>query len=525
LGELFKSGKSKHFDEVMKDLPKSMFVLMMIPGVGAKRAYRLATEFNITGKNPIDALKKLAMEGKIAGLEGFGEDLEKAIISSIEEVKGREFRLLLPYAMQIANDIITWMKKSKAVLKADALGSLRRHTSTVGDVDIAVSSNDPEAVIKHFTEFPNMTRILEKGDRTASIVIPGSKQVDLMVEKPESYGSLLQHFTGSKHHNIAVREYALKKGYSVSDYGINILDKNKRRKELKKFESEEDFYKFLGMEWIPPELREGTGEVNASLKNELPDLVKLKDIKADLQIHSDFDIETSHDLGMSTMEEIVQMSNNLGYEYVAFTEHNPSHSRHTKSRIIDLLKAKKERVDEINLTVVKSVKGSFKKVFNSLEIDILPDGSLPVPEEGLSYLDFALVSVHSSFRLDRDKMTQRVLTGLNHPKVKIFAHPTARLLNEREGIELDWEKIFDFCLKNNKWIEINADPKRLDLPDFLVREAVKKGIKLTLGTDAHHKDMMNNMEFAVSVARRGWAEKNDIINTCGLIEFEKLVGM
>ena len=538
LDELFRTGKSKHFEEIMKGLPSSVFDLMKIPGIGVKTAYKLVEKFKskISAKDPIGDLEKIAKKGKIAILEGFGEDSEKAILNSIKEVKGREVRLLLPYAQKLADEIISWLKGSKDIIRADALGSLRRRASTVGDVDISVSSLNASAAIEHFTNYPNATRILEKGERTASIIVPGNKQVDLMVEKPESYGSLLQHFTGSKHHNIALRTLALKKGYSVSDYGIYVLDKKRKsqkalknsRKSLRKFSTEEEFYKFLGMGWIPPELREDSGEIESALRSAqgklggLPKLVELNDVKADLQIHSDFDIETSHDLGESSMQDLVEKASTLGYEYIAFTEHNPSHSKHTEDEIVEILKKKREIIDKINYSYNPKA-NRVLKVYNSLEIDILPDGRLPVPDKGLETLDFALVAIHSSFKLAKYNMTRRVLSALSQPKVKIFAHPTARKLGEREGIELDWEALFDFCLKNDKWLEINADPMRLDLPDFLVHEATKLGVKLTLGTDAHHFEHMNNMEFAVSVARRGWAEKKDIVNTRSFAEFEKML--
>ena len=242
-----------------------------------------------------------------------------------------------------------------------------------------------------------------------------------------------------------------------------------------------------------------------------------------MQIHSDFDIETSHDLGDSSMEEIVSEANKLGYEYLAFTEHNPSQSKHNDKQIIDLLKRKKEKTDKLNSSIVKQGTGSVKKVFNSLEIDIMPDGRLPVSDEGLELLDFALVSIHSSFNQQRNAATKRVLTALAHPKVKIFAHPTGRKLGYREGIELDWPQIFEYCKKHDKWLEINAQPMRLDLPDVIARDALKNGIKLTLGTDAHHKNGLNSMIFGVSVARRSWAIKSDIINTKSLREFVKMI--
>ncbi len=516
LSEIFETGKSRHFEEVMKGIPPAVFELMTVPGIGVKKAFRLVTELKV---NSISELKKAAQENKIAGLEGFGEDSQTGILKSIGEVKKDKKRMLLPYAMEVADEIIEWVKKEEAVKCIDSLGSLRRRVSTIGDVDIAAASDHPDKVLEHFVKYPHASRVLEKGTRSAAIILPSGVQVDILVGETATYGSILQHFTGSKHHNVALREYALKHGWSVSDYGVKVDGK------VKKFATEGEFYKFLGMEWVPPEIREDTGEIQAALEHKIPKLVELKDIKADLQIHSNFDIETSHDLGASSMEEVIDAANKLGYEYLAFTEHNPSKSKHSQKEIVDILKRKKEKIEKINYSLVKGVKSangrSVQKVFNSLEIDILPNGELPVPEEGLATLDFALVSIHSTFRQPRNEMTERVLRALDYPKVKIFAHPTARKLNEREGIEVDWEKIFEAALKKNIWIEINADPARLDLPDNLVHEGVKKGIKLTMGTDSHHKDSLRNMQYGVYVARRGWATKNDIINTLSLNEFEK----
>ncbi|MCH7641502.1 hypothetical protein IID22_04880, partial [Patescibacteria group bacterium] len=357
LDEIFKTGKSKHFDKVMKGLPPAMFDIMKVPGIGAKTAYKLTTSLKISGKDPIGRLEKAVKAGKIEVLEGMGKDTQEAILKSIKEVKGRTVRLLLPYASQIADEIIVWLKTNKTVKRADVLGSLRRKASTVGDVDIAVSTSKSTQVLDHFTKYPKATRTLEKGDRTASIIIPGNRQVDLMVETPQAYGALLQHFTGSKHHNVALREFALKRNLSLSDYGIKPLRGKTQNSKLKtqKYNSklkvyqipnEEKFYEILGMDWIPPELREGTEEIKAALDHKLPRLVEIKDIKADLQIHSSYDIETSHDLGESTMNEIVKKADSLGYEYIAFTEHNPSKSGHNKKQIIDILKRKKETVEK-----------------------------------------------------------------------------------------------------------------------------------------------------------------------------------
>lgn len=536
IGEIFEKGESKHFKEVMKGIPPAVFELIKISGIGPKTAMKLSTKLGI--KNKSGAYKKLAeaiKKGKIAKIEGFGEKSEGFIEQSLKEEKRKtgKKRMLLPYAMNLSGEIIEWMLKCKDVKKAEALGSLRRRVSTIGDLDIAVASNNPKKILEHFVSFEKTKRVIEKGDKTASIILPNGVQIDAMVQKPEVFGSVMQHFTGSKGHNIKLREYANKNGVSLSEYGMRILDKKKAgklrlrskrydsKRERYEFSQEKDFYDALALEYIPPELREEEGEIETALKNKLPKLIELPQVKADLQIHSDFDIETSHDLGMSSAKDIIKKADSLGYEYIAFTEHNPSQRGHDEKEMYSILKSKAKFVEELNYSFVKSKNKSVKKVFNSLEIDILPDGSLPLSVKDLETLDFALVSIHSNFRGSKEKNTKRVLKALNNPRIKIFAHPTGRIIQKREGIELDWEKIFDLCLERNIWVEINASPPRLDLPDFLVRQAIKRGVKMTLGTDAHHVDHMDNMIWGVTVARRGWAEKKDIINSLDLIDFKK----
>lgn len=514
LGDIFKNGHSKHFEELTHDIPPATFELMKLPGVGPKTALQLVTALKITKDSPIEQLKVAGQNGLIAKVEGFKEGSQIEILKAIEEyTHKKEERLLLPYAMGIAEEIKTWMLRESSVKTIEALGSLRRHASTVGDIDFAVASDDPSKVIEHFCKYPNFVRVIEKGTESASILLPGSVHVDLIVVAPERFGSLLQHFTGSKHHNIALREFALKKGLSLSEHGIKLVGKEKE----KVFGTEEEFYSRLGLPLIPPELREGVDEIQLAKSSELPKLIEFSDIKGDLQMHSSFDVETSHDVGASSMEEMAEKAIALGYSYIAFTEHNPSRARHTEKQIVEILKRKREKVDRLN----DKLEGKLF-VFNSLEIDIRPSGEIPVPPAGLATLDFALVSIHSSFRLPRNEMTDRVLKALgSSPKVKIFAHPTGRLLNKREGVELDWEKIFAFCKDNGKLLEIDADPARTDLPDMLIRDAVKLGIKLSMGTDAHHVDGMDNMPFGVWNARRGWAKKEDVIVTHGIDEVKK----
>lgn len=518
LDEIFKTGKSKHFAKIMQGFPPAIFELMKVPGIGPKTAFKLSRKLGITeAKGAMKKLEKAVAQGRVSDIPGFGEQSAESMQKSIKEASGRTKRMLLPYASELAAEIVAWIKKEKNVSQVEPLGSLRRRAATVGDIDIAAATKNPEKTLIHFTKYPKAKRVLEKGERTASIILPGDIQVDLMVQGVASFGALLQHFTGSKHHNIALREMALKKSMSLSEYGIKVKGK------LEKFADEKAFYKKLGLDWIPPELREDAGEIEAAKNKSLPKLVEPKDVKADLQIHSNFDIETSHDLGISSMEEVIKAAGVLEYEYLAFTEHNPSQSGHNDKQVVEILKKKRDKIDEINSSLVKGMKRSVKKVFNSLEVDILPDGNLPLPDKAFDFLDFILVSIHSSFRLSRVEMTKRVLRALDYPKVKIFAHPTARKLNKREGIELNWPEIFKFCKTKNIWLEVNGDPMRLDLPDFLIREGKKAGVKFSLGTDSHHQEGLNNMQWAVFMARRGWLTTKDIVNTKSLHEFEKLI--
>lgn len=529
LNELFENGEVKHFKQIFEGLPSAMFELLQIPGVGAKTAYKLSKELKLNDPvKAITGLEKAAKEGRIQLIEGFGEESEKDILRGITELRGKTTRIVLPRASQIAQEILEWLKKCPQVLRADPLGSLRRQVSTIGDIDIAVASDNPKVVLAHFVAYPYKERVIESGSVTASIKLVSGEHIDLMVQPSSAYGALLQHFTGSKEHNVALREFALKKGMSLSEYGI------KKGTKIHEYQSEEDFYHDLGLIWIPPELREDTGEIEAALRSTqgkpggLPQLIELKDINGDLHLHSDFPIETSHDEGVNSMKDILIKAAALSYEYVGFSEHNPSTSRHNAVEIIDLLKRKQERVEEINYSYEKTsnrrVNQLLTRAFNGLEIDIKPDGELAIPEKGLDFLDYAIVSLHSSFRMPREEMTKRVLRALDHPKVKILGHPTGRKLGERAGVELDWEKIFSFCLEQSKWLEINAWPERLDLPDSLVREAVIRGVKMIICTDSHAATQMNLMRYGVSVARRGWSEKSDIVNTLEYNDFKEMLG-
>lgn len=505
LEELLKTGKVKHFEEVMEGIPSPVFLLMKVPSIGPKKAYRLATEFKLNkNETAIEDLKKVGKAGEIAKLEGFGEKSQADILQALEEYKkgfGKTTKMLLPYAGEIAMDMLSYLNEDKNVQEAKPLGSLRRRKTLVGDIDIAVVSKDPGKTIDHFTKYPRASRIIEKGPSGSSLLTTGGAQIDLLVLEPDQWGSLLQHFTGSKEHNVHLRELALKKGLSLNEKGI----KNLKTEKVKKYAREEDFYKDLGMEFIPPEMREDSGEIELALKHKLPKIVDMKDIKGDFHLHSSFPVEQSHDQGQSSIEEMTLKAKELGYEYLGFAEHNPSQSKHTKSQIVNLIKKRNEEIDRI------SKKLNFP-IFKLMETDILPDGSLALPNEALDELDGSIVSIHSVFKMDKDKMTNRIIKGLSHKKAKILAHPTGRLLNERPGYEVDFEKLFKFCFDNNKALEINAFPNRLDLEGPIIKMAVDMGVKLTIDTDSHQVNQMELIPYGVSQARRGWAKKEDIIN-------------
>ena len=527
LDELFKTGKVKEFEKLFASVPPSLFVFDKIPGIGPKKAIVLARKLHIIrADTALKELKEAISKGRVKNLENFGEKSEELILKGIEVFeKGetKENRMPLYVAKEIADSLITYLKTNPLVLEAYPLGSLRRRLATIGDIDLAVATNKPKEVMEFFYKYPKIKRIISQGEKLlARVVVESGQQVDLRLAYPKDFGAMLQYFTGSKQHNIYLREYALRKGLSLSEYGIKMIKKlkvknQKLNSKIKSFSTEKDFYNYLGLEYIPPEIREGTNEIKIAEEGKIPQLVELKDIKGDLHLHTNFPIETSHDLGESELKEMVSKGESLGYDYLGFTEHNPSFSQHSKREILNILQKKKEFFDQFIYSYEKENKQRGQnlpiKILNGLEIDIQPSGELAIPEEGFVFLDYAIASIHTSFNLNREEMTKRVIVGLSHPKVKIFGHPTGRKIGVREGYELDWEKIFNFCLKKSKFLEISAWPDRLDLPDILVREAIKAGIKLVINSDSHAVEQMELMEFGVSVARRGWAEKKDILNT------------
>ncbi len=516
LEELIKKGTVKHFDEIIQQVPPAVFPLLDIPSFGPKKALKLVRTFNLSNPDTvIKDVQQLAEAKKIESLDGFGEKSQADILRAILEFHkgaGKTTRMLLPFANELAEKLTIYLKKSPEVKQAEPLGSLRRKVATVGDIDIAVATEKPEEVIEHFVQYPYKERVIEKGPYTASILTSGGHQVDLMTQPVKGFGSLLQHFTGSKHHNVHLRDYALRKGLSLSEYGIKkAKDSNGKRIQ---YDTEEGFYGALGMDWIPPEIREDSGEIELALQHNLPKLLTRQDMRGDLHIHSSYPIEPSHDLGTNTMEEMLAKAQKLGYSYLGFSEHNPSISKHTKQQIYSILEKRSNKIEILR----KSNKNI--RIINLLEVDILPNGELAIDNKCFDYLDAAIISVHSVFSMNKEEMTKRVLKGLSHPRAKILAHPTGRLLNERNGYELDFEKVFSFAVKNNKALEINAWPERTDLPDTLIRQAIQQKVKMVIDTDSHATTHMDMMPYGVWNARRGWVTKDDVLNT---LEYNRFI--
>lgn len=498
LDELFKTGTVKHFETLKKGIPDVVFELINVPGVGPKTAMELADM-------GIDTIMDLQKELESGGLikKGLSEKRAEKLKIGLSEYLSRNDRMLLAFAGIQADRIIEYLKKSPDVEDADALGSLRRQVVTVGDLDFAASSKNPEKVIEWLTKMPGVKEVVSQGEGKIMVVLGSGLHVDLLVGKPESYGALLQHFTGSKHHNIKLRTYAEKHNLSLSEYGV----KHIKTGEIIHTRHEDDLYKMIKMQTPPPEIREDNGEIEAALAHKLPTLVEPKQIKGDFHLHSNFPLEPSHGPGANSLEEIVEKAIELGYDYVGLSDHSPGFTTHSPLEIAKLVEKRTKKIEQI--------KYSYKhiRVQNGLEIDILPDGTLSVPNEVLVTLDYCVAGVHSVHKMSKEDMTERILKALSNPYVHILAHPTIRIINKRNSCDADWDKIFDFCAKNRKLLEINASPSRMDLREDLVRRGLEFGVHYIINTDAHELSQMDNMRFGVSVARRGWTGSKNIVNT------------
>lgn len=487
--EIIKTGKLKKYEAIKKEFPKGFLELTNVPGMGPKTAIKLYKDLKI------DSIKKLEAAAKSGKIKNSAN-----ILRGIDLKKKSKGRFLIDEASSFAEAIVEELSKLKEAKKILPCGSLRRGQETIGDIDILVTSSKPEKIMDAFIKLPYIKNILAKGKTKSSVILKNGMQADLRVVQEKSFGAAAHYFTGSKAHNIHIRQLAQKKGWKVSEYGIF-----KGEKQIGG-ETEEDMFEKFGFQYIPPELREMRGEFEAAAAGKIPKLVELKDIKGDLHMHT---VATD---GANTIEEMAQAAKKLGYEYILITDH-------TKSTRVAGGLSEKEMLR--HLKEIKNIKGI--RVLAGAEVDILPDGSLDYSDEILKQLDLLVASIHSNFKMPKDKMTARVIKAFQNKYVNIFSHPTGRLINEREAYQIDMEEILKAAKKHNVAIEVNAHPKRLDLTDVWCKRAKELGVKVVISTDAHSTDQLRLMKYGVITARRGWLEKKDVLNTLSYQSFEKIL--
>lgn len=499
--EMLTTGKLKYYEELKKKIPVDIEQLTRIEGIGPKKIKVLYKKLKI--KN-VEDLEKAAKEHKIKVLAGFGEKTEENILKGIEFLKKSHGRFLLGEVFNLVNDIEKRLEKLPYVDAAIVAGSFRRRKETIGDADILVISKQPEKVMDYFVKMPEVARIYGKGDTKSMVILKNGLDVDLRVVPAKSYGAALNYFTGSKDHNVRLRQIAKDKGMKLSEYGIF------KGQKFIAGKTEEEVYRTLGMKYIEPEMRENTGEIDMSRANKLPHLIGYNDLKGDLQV------QTSWTDGANSIKEMALAAKHEGLEYILITDHTKSLAM---TGGLDEKKLEKQRkeIDKVN----KELDGI--RIFQGAEVNIMKDGSLDIKNEALKKLDLVGVAVHSNFNMQEKEMTQRIRKAMDNEHVDILFHPTGRVLKKREPYALDIDEIIDTAKSLDKILEIDAYPERLDLKDTHIHKAVKKSVKLSIDTDAHHIAHLKFLHFGIAQARRGWAEKKDVINTMPPKHFEKFV--
>ena len=490
--ELIETGKLGAYESLKDEFPEGITRLLEIPGIGPKTAHRLSSELKITSA---EQLEEAIKEGTVADLFRMGDKTAQNILHKIEAMRRKDQRIPIGQALPIVEDILNSLSKLPGVKNMTSAGSLRRFRETVGDIDIMGTADNPEKVINKFVALPVVKEVLAKGPTKASVILSPGLQADLRMVEHDSFGSLLQYFTGSREHNITLRTKCQKKGLKLSEYGITDVAHDK----LEKFTTEEAFYKRLGMQYIPPEIREDQGEIELAEKHEIPRLVDLRDIKGDFHAHSKWSD------GNNTIEEMALAAKDAGYKYMAITDHSKglgiAHGL-TEERL-------KEQVLEIR-RLNQKLKGF--RILSGMEVDIRADGSIDMPDDMLAELDCVVGAVHSSFNQNEERITKRIIKAIEHPHIDIIAHPTSRLIGEREPAAVDMEAVFKAAVKHKKALEINAMPSRLDLKDIHIQRARELGVMLAVGTDSHIAGQLKLMRFGIGIARRGWCEPRHILN-------------
>lgn len=493
--EYLKTGKIKSYSELKKKTPIDLEELLAVEGLGPRKTRTLYQKLGI--KNLKD-LEKAAKEHKIASLFGFKEKTEKNILEGIAFLKKSKGRFLLGQILSEVKEITSKLKTLKEVEQISVAGSVRRMKETVGDVDILITTKNPKKVMDFFVSLPGIAKIWVKGTTKSSIRLSQGFDVDLRTVHNKSYGSALQYFTGSKEHNIATRRLAIEKGLKLNEYGVF------RGKKMIAGWNEAGVYRALGLPWIEPELREDQGEIEKAITKDLPKIIGYDEIKGDLHCHSDWDG------GENSIEEMAETAMAMGYEYIGISDH-------TKFLRIEnglderKLELQRKEIDRLNEKLKKDNKKF--RVLQGCETNILKDGSTDIKNEALAKLDYVIAGIHSGFKMEKNEMTERMINAIKNPNIGIISHPSGRILKKRDEYLIDFDKVLKAAKEYNKILEINSWPERLDLNDQRIRMAKEAKVKMAINTDSHSKDQMRFIELGIAQARRGWAEKEDIINS------------
>lgn len=504
LTEICQRGSFERRDELLARYPASALELLKIQGLGPKSIALLYEHHDV---KTVDDLERICREQKLRSLPRMGAKLEEKVLRGIEAYRKSAGRFLLSFGWRIADELVAEFSGLAGIEKVEPAGSLRRGRETIGDLDILVTGPSAAGALTHIVNHPKAREVLGQGANKASVSFGAERiQVDVRALPHESFGAAMQYFTGSKEHNVALRTTAIKQGLTLNEYGLFKIETNERVAG----EDELAIYRRLGYEWIPPELRENSGELEAAHTGALPKLVELSDIRGDLHMH------TTETDGRATLLEMAEAAAALGYEYIAITDHSKALAMSNglnEERVV----AFANEVRELNR------RGLPLRVFSGLECDILRDGSMDISEDALAELDWVTGSVHSYFNLEAQEMTDRLLRALESPSLRVLAHGTGRMLLQRESYAFDFDRVADVAAQQGVFLEVNASPERLDLPSRLVHSAKRKGCKFTISTDAHRTGHFKNMRFGVITARRGWLAASDVVNTLSLAEFAAMV--
>lgn len=501
--EIVRTGTLEQLEKLRKEIPPSLVELLSIPGLGPKTAKLIYDNLKIRS---VDELEQMAREHKLQGLPGIREKTEENIIKGIEILRAGRERKRIDQAISIARSFLNELKSIPGVEKISEAGSVRRRKETIKDIDILITSSNPSYVMDKFVSSSMVREIISKGETRSSIRTKELIQVDLRIVEPESFGSALAYFTGSKEHNIRLRDMAKGRGLKINEYGIFKESSGEKIGGM----DEEDVYKILGLQFVPPELREDRGEVEAAKERRIPKLLDPSDIKGDFHIHSKWSD------GGNSIEEMVQNAIRKGYEFIAITDHSKSLGV-AKGLDEEKLKAQKEEIEKLRK------KYSQINIIHGIEVDIKSDGTLDFSNEILSTLDIVIAAIHSGFKQDKETITKRIISAMENPYVHIIAHPSGRLIGEREPYNVDMERVLEYARITGTALEINAFPQRLDLKDVYCKRAKELGIMIAIGTDAHWINQLEYMEFGVWVARRGWLEKENVLNTLSWENIKKIL--